>query len=114
MTEIKGELLHLNQRDFNYRMTELQGIVRDTYKIMIEIYGVTYANMQRINKLDLYVKILFENLLEYEDFKDLKHKIEKLEKDTKFLSDDRVKWALKEFHQMISKTDSEFDGEKIE
>ena len=114
MTEIKGELLHLNQQDFNFRIIELQGIVRDAYKIMVDIYGVTYANMQRINKLDLYVKILFETLLKYEDFKELKRKIEKLEKETKILSDDRIKWALKEFHQMISKTDKEFEGKKID
>ena len=113
MTEIKGEIPHLNQNDFNYRIMELYGIVKDTFKNLLDLHGITLANMQRINKIDLYVKMLFETLVKYEDFPNLKNKIEKLEKDTELLSDEGINWVLQTLkHRMKELEDMDNNGEE--
>lgn len=101
MAKIEGELPHLNQQEFNHRMLELYGIVKDSYKNLFDLYGITFANIQRINRMDLYVKMLFETLAEYEDFSDLKNKIEKLEKDTELLEDKGIRWVLQELKEKM-------------
>ena len=115
MIEIKGEIHHLNQSDFNNRMIELHGIVKDSYKNLLALYGIAFANMQRINRMDLFIRILFEKLMEYGDFSDLKNKIRRLEKDTKFLSDDEMKWVLHNLKERMKELENmDKNGEKID
>ena len=113
MTKIEGELPHLNQQNFKYRIEELYVIVKDSYKTLLDLYGVTLLNVQRINRMDLYVKMLFETLAKYEDFSDLKNKIETLEKDTELLSDEGIKWVLQNLkHRMKEFEDMDNNGEE--
>ncbi len=112
MIEIKGGLVHLNQQDFNVRMMELFGIVKDSYKNLLDLYGIAFANIQRINKLELYVQILFETLAENKDFSDIKNKIKKLERETKLLSDDGIKFVLQNLKDRMNEVEDERDGGK--
>jgi len=96
VTKIEGELPHLNQEDFKFRMIELYGLSKGCYKYFIDLYDMLFVNIQRLNILEFNVQVIFDTVKDFEGFTDVKKEIEKklkqYDKDKAFI--DQLKYYV--------------------
>ena len=87
MNKIEGQLPYLPKEEYDFRIRELFGLIKDTYKTMDTFYIEILANKVQLNNISLSLRVIFDTLEELED------------KD--FVSSNRQFNEMKEFNKQM-------------
>jgi len=107
MNKLEGELPYLPDEEYELRIRDLFGRVKDVYKTMDIFNKEILENKKHLNNIDLSLRIIFDSVEELGDIRNMQKTVKEYEKDAPFIKE------LKEYTEKLEKrekTTEEYKG----